>query len=573
VEAEAQRLGSLLRPVVHLYDARRKQLGWAWGRPALGGDARLVATLPADGEYTATIHDAEYAGGAPGHFRLKIGRWDHVESVFPPVVGKERKSVELLTSLGALKADLPLAWPKGGAWSGPRPWVPISDHAEMEAGSGVTSVPEGRVGVSGKLKEGEEAKFRLAARPGKLRLELFAERLGADLAASLVVRDDKGAVLARADEGRDSLDPLLEYTVPAKASAVNLGIVATRGSGIYRLVVGEEGGGFRLTAKTGRVVLPVGGSCVVPVILERRGFAGAVDLSATIPGARLEGTSIPAGTDGALVTVHRTGELAPALTRWLGKGGGREVAVAVAGDPLARVQPWAVEEIALAPSTNKAAEFALAWRGTVPDGIVPAKKLALPVKATRPTAPGTVVRLSLLTSQDVPRVNGQPDLNRAIRAERPVDLDPKKEEGDLPILIPADLPADNYELAVQADLLAADRRTVLATAYAPVKRFPVRMPLVVIVPAAVEAAKGKTAEIKGKVERREGLAGDVQVTATGMPPGVSLPPITVKGNDFVLKAALPAGLAPGTYPLKVSAANLAGTRVKSRDAQVTLIVK
>src|SRR5205823_2726156 len=69
VEVEAQRLGSKLRPVVHLTTAKKLQLAWAWGTPALYGDARLEATLPADGTYTITVHDAEYAGPAPGFFR------------------------------------------------------------------------------------------------------------------------------------------------------------------------------------------------------------------------------------------------------------------------------------------------------------------------------------------------------------------------------------------------------------------------------------------------------------------------------------------------------------------------
>ena len=75
VEVEAQRLGSKLRPVVHLYGPKRLQLAWAWPTPALHGDARLEATLPADGTYTIAVHDPEYAGQSPGFFRLKVGQW------------------------------------------------------------------------------------------------------------------------------------------------------------------------------------------------------------------------------------------------------------------------------------------------------------------------------------------------------------------------------------------------------------------------------------------------------------------------------------------------------------------
>src|SRR5262249_45330269 len=60
IEVEAQRLGSRLRPVVHLNNSLQVQIGWAWPTPSLAGDARLEATLPRDDTYTVTMHDVEY---------------------------------------------------------------------------------------------------------------------------------------------------------------------------------------------------------------------------------------------------------------------------------------------------------------------------------------------------------------------------------------------------------------------------------------------------------------------------------------------------------------------------------
>ena len=75
VEVESHRLGSKLRPVVHLLNAKRLQLAWAWPTPALSGDTRLEATLPEDGAYTLTVHDVEYSAPAPSFFRLRVGQW------------------------------------------------------------------------------------------------------------------------------------------------------------------------------------------------------------------------------------------------------------------------------------------------------------------------------------------------------------------------------------------------------------------------------------------------------------------------------------------------------------------
>ena len=127
VEIDAQRLGSKLRPIVHLYGPKKLQLVWAWGIPNLSGDARLEATLPETGTYTITVHDAEYAGPGPGYFQLKVGSFGYVDQVFPPTVGKDSKSIELLGSTTS-RVDLPPS--KGNAIL--LPWPKVQVPAELE---------------------------------------------------------------------------------------------------------------------------------------------------------------------------------------------------------------------------------------------------------------------------------------------------------------------------------------------------------------------------------------------------------------------------------------------------------
>ena len=83
IDVEGHRLGSKLNPVVHLLDARNAQIAWGQMNPAIAGDARIVATLPADGRYTVELHDAFYRGAEPGTFRLKIGDIHYADGVFP----------------------------------------------------------------------------------------------------------------------------------------------------------------------------------------------------------------------------------------------------------------------------------------------------------------------------------------------------------------------------------------------------------------------------------------------------------------------------------------------------------
>lgn len=613
-EVEAQRLGSKLRPVLHLYSPKRLQLAWSWATPALAGDTRLEATLPEDGLYTLALHDLEYAAAAPSFFRLRVGQWSFVDQVFPPVVGKGQRSVELLGPPSPLRVDLPalqgtnilpLAWPREGTWSGPRPFVRISSRPEIvsqAAAEKVQELPAGPVGVSGRLlKPFAEDRYRVPVNAGdRIRFEVFAERYGSPLDAALVVRNAQGGELARAEDGPGTLDPVLEYTVPANLTALVVGVVDAQGRGgprgVYRLTVDPQSADagradFRLTTPAQRLALPAGGRAVLPVWVERRGYQGSIALAAEgLPaGVTLEGADIPPEADGALVTVKR-GEAAAeaAVTHWLGRGAdGRARPVLLKEHPLEQLQPWLAREIALAPTTARAAEFQVDWRDLPADaGLVPARRLVLPVKLTRP-ASAAVVRLALLTGQLPPLVNNQPDPNRALRPEKVVELPAKAVEGELAVLVPPQLSAPVYDVTVQAELLSADKKAVLAVAQAPVRRLPVRVPLVVQlegtgrIEAKRDAKTGTAFKIKGKVERREGLSGDVALSLTGLPSGGRAGAVTVKAGAtaFALEVILPPNVPPG----EVKGLKLFGTaapdpkqpnvRVRSREVAVTLVVQ
>src|SRR5262249_10175007 len=131
---------------------------------------------------------------------------------------------------------LPLAWPKGGTWSGPRPFVLVSSRQEVvqqPAGGKMQELPEGTVGVSGRLLAPlEEDRYLVPVVAGKkLRLEVFAERIGSPLDVALVIRNDKGVQLARAEDSPGTLDPVLDYTVPDKMTSMIVGVVDAQGRG------------------------------------------------------------------------------------------------------------------------------------------------------------------------------------------------------------------------------------------------------------------------------------------------------------------------------------------------------
>jgi hypothetical protein len=432
----------------------------------------------------------------------------------------------------------------------------------------------------------------------KVRFEVFAERIGSPIDVALVIRNDAGAVLAQVEDSPGTLDPVLEYAVPDKVTAVTVGVLDSSGRGspraIYRLVIDpvktEGSGDFRLTTPLQRLTIPVGGRCIVPVFVDRRGYAGKVVLSADglPPGVKLENTTITPDADGTLV-VATGGDLnAAAITAWKGRGDNNHVhEVTQKGHPLERLQPWLASEFSIAPSTAKASNFTVDWKTMPADlGLSPGGKLALPVTVKR-VDPAAPVRVVLLTSQAPQLVNNQPDPNRTIRLERPADLAAKVSDVEASVLLPTELSADSYQIALQAELLSADRQRVLATAVTPVKTLAVRLPVAVKIDgrakivAEINPKTGGTADVKGTIERLNGFTGDALVTLTGLPPGVAVPaPVTVKtgANAFAFKLTIPPTTPIAETKFKLSASVIPdpkqpNVRVKSRDVDLTLAIQ
>ncbi len=129
-----------------------------------------------------------------------------------------------------------------------------------------------------------------------------------------------------------------------------------------------------------RISLAAHGSTIVPVVVERAGYPGKIELSANVPaGVKLEGTTIPEGADRRLVTLSRADAgFEAAITTWRGRTDlGSEQAVLLKGHPLERLQPWLATEIAMAPTTAKANDLLVQWRDNLQDaGLVLGTKLA-----------------------------------------------------------------------------------------------------------------------------------------------------------------------------------------------------
>ncbi|MEX2111548.1 MAG: hypothetical protein WD845_00080 [Pirellulales bacterium] len=625
VDVESLRLGASLNPVVRLYDAEHVQLAWGQSLGSLAGDARLTATLPADATYSIELHDALYRGAAPGFFRLKIGDLQFAELVYP--LGAEqskeasfefrggnlpataRASTTWSLAGGRRQAILPTPWPTDLGWLiGPRPGVIVSNHAELleaEPSYKPQDLTAAPVAINGRIgADGEHDRYRLAVTPGQnLRFDVWAHRAGSPLDGVLSIQNEQGAELAGNDDRAKTCDPGLDFTVPKDVTALIVALRDLQGRGaaeyVYRisaLPVGEPD--FSLALESERLLIPQNGAALARVVAQRAGYEGPIKLSFDgLPeNVSVTGDEIPAGATQTLVTLTAPG-LSPSQS--IARLWGASVAPAtsitqVALPPQNAVMehsPWLGEEIGVAVTTP--APLTLAWDPFSADvQLAVGAPLAVKLRVNRAEGTAGPVRLSLLTTQVPPRKkvkeNNQEreidDVERTLRFEAAPTIAAEASDADAKVLVPADLPRIAYDLAIQAELLSADGKNVLAAAVTPARRMIATTPLTIELatndPIEARAGLGETGKLAGKIRRAPGFTLPVTVSLSGLPKGSGAPSIELAAdkNDFELPLSLRYGTPLGELKdVKLVATSQldpknAETMVKSAEAPVAINV-
>ncbi len=592
VEVESRRLGANLDPVIHIYDARGVQLAWSRGLPSIAGDARAIATFPADGQYKIELHDALYRGGDPGFFRLKVGEFHYADLVYPLAVERgtsatfEFAATDLPADARAsatwAKVDGPpgqfqqAPWPSGvPLLSGSRPAVVVTDHAEVLealAGDKLQEISAAPIAINGRIaKAGEQDRYRLAVTPGaQLRFDVLARRAGTALDGVLSIQNEQGAELAGNDDRPGTSDPGLDFKVPDGTSAVVVALRDLQGRGgadfIYRISVAPVGApDYSLALSAERYLVPRDGAALVRVRVDRSGYNGPIQLSfPNLPtSVSITGDEIPPGAVEALVTLSAPGlSPAQALTTVLGASTAPNTAIKrlalMPQDAVNKHQPWLRDEVAVAVTTPSS--LGLVW-DLFPSDARFAVGAALPVKlrANRPAGTTGAVRLTLLTTQITPRKRVKianqdrevDDVERTIRFEVAPTIPADAQEAAAKVLVPGDLQRIAYDLAIQADLLAADNKTVVASAVTPARRMTATLPIAIELasqgPVEARAGLGPTGKLTGKINRVAGFALPVNLTLAGLPKGASAPAITLSGeqSDFEFPLTLPYGTPEG----------------------------
>ncbi len=568
VEVEARRLGSNLKPVVHILNASGVQLAWAQADSQLDGDVRLSVALPTDGRYQIELHDALFQGQPPAFFRMKVTEESAPSAPFLRGVNADDLRARALTSLVGDRFD-PNSWrpvrserpsiaPTGLLRLFVSSWREVVEEDDSRL-SGMLAAP---VGINGRLRSsGEEDSYRIAAAPGtKLKIECWAERANSPLDGVLTIRDQQGNQLATADDQAGTVDPGLEFEVPANAGPIVLALHDLRHRGgedfRYRLsVTPADAPEARVTLDADRFLIPRGGATIVRAHADRQAFAGpiAVRFAGLPSGITVENAEIPAGASDALLAIRCADEGTAGVVQVFAETVGlpEPVSCLVQGplNSVTQFSPWLASEFALAATPP--APLTVAWDApSENDALTLAGTTSFTASVARASGVMGPVRLSLLTSQIAPTKseNNQtvPDVERTLRLAQDVVVPADQSAIQLPVVVPADLAEFPHDLALKADLLSADGSQVVATAYAASRRLIVRKPSFELKLAGaanlIPSADGQlTVELRGSVNRSPGFSRAVTVKLAGLPTEQTV--IVPEGqNDFSLTATLPAAI-------------------------------
>jgi hypothetical protein len=462
IDVEAIRIGGKLRPVVHLYDSRRRQIAWSLPNSTLFGDARLTTILPADGDYTIELHDLQYAVQNPNYFRIRVGSFQYVDQVFPPAIQKGKAAK--LQLIGNVPAEVnvvagsldkfgslaPVPWSDPKTASGIRPKLLISNIPELvetaskEAPQQLPAIP---VAVSGRLDAvGQIDRYVVPVTEGaKLRFEVFADRIGSPIDTLLELKNDKGGRLGLNDDFTGTPDSRIDYTVAKgiKVIYVELKDQVERASAqsIYRLAVTSldetsKKPGFTLNIASDTQNVPLGATRLLHVTAQRENYTGPIKIQVdNLPaGLTVSAPDIAAGSNATLVTITGVSKVTGSvITQVRGTSVGINPPVTQIATfdkhPLAKTQPWMQHDIAFASAPANAQPFKIEWgKAEAETPLVLGSTLKFSVKFLRPSGAIGSVRLSVVVGEPVPIINNRPDANRAVRAEKAIldiPMDPK----------------------------------------------------------------------------------------------------------------------------------------------------
>ncbi len=306
-EVAARRLGSAIDPNLELSDSDGRVIARNHDAQGLGLDARLSHRPDEAGTYYLSVRDERYSDQVHDFYRLTVGDFDFAGGVFP-LGWKRGERVQAQFFGGNLEQSVVAEVDvDGGSGYASETWlrVPdtpsfmpflVSDRDEVLESDANGGLEDGVV-VNGRILQAEESDtYRLPVQPGEdWSFQLRSGELPGSSLYGVITIASGSEVLAVAGKhagdpnpyvitttGQTATFPFVNLTVPPDTTelVVTVEDLLDRGGSAfgYRLLARKEGPDFLLTLNTPYINIPSGGSVLVNVTAERRGYFGPIEL-------------------------------------------------------------------------------------------------------------------------------------------------------------------------------------------------------------------------------------------------------------------------------------------------------
>lgn len=561
VEAVARRIGSTLDPIIRLLDANGRELIWSDDEAGLRSDSRLCFTITETGPHYVEIRDITYKGGP---YRLRIGDFPCISAPYPMTVQRgigAEVSFAGKDAAGArpvkVNPTTPLEWASisakrdGGKSSG-FALLRISDAVQaLEAEPNNEPAKATRLelghGINGRIDQvGDIDHFVFTAKKGqKYRFKAITRRQGSPTSVYMRLLNSGGAqVAAKEDFGVG--DAQFDYTFPADGDFV-LVVEELHGNGgpayAYHVDVSEPQTGFSLAAAN-TLNVGAGSTSLISVGIARAGYNGPIQIAAVdLPEGIVSDPAI-AGPGQASIMLSVTSRTGEPLNR--------AVPIRIIGT--AKIGDRDFQATASTADAMKAAYAALPWAPQnltrhIALGIGPKPQIRL-----RTDVNEVVFGKSLTGSLKV-FVDRSEGFNEAVT----LAVTPDAKKGGLPANITAGLkpiPKDQNEVVITfsaTDKAALGQFTVgltgtikqgktTVTQSVPSVILNLQNPLTVTATAASpKLTAGGEVKVKVSVQRNPALKGEVALTFSNLPKGVTADAAKIAADsnevEVTLKAA------------------------------------
>ncbi|WP_144995697.1 PPC domain-containing protein [Polystyrenella longa] len=331
VEVYARRLGSLLDPIIYLYDASGRTLSYADDSPGLQRDCQLEFNLPAAGDYVVEIRDIAYKGGATYPYHVRIGDFPLVHTAYPIQLAEGSEStVTLLGQIPDNDTTVTVTPEAGSAFYLTTPdyangtsflpvattTYPVLNETEpnQDAETANPLASESGYVFNGRLDEFRDVdQFKFNAKANQwYQVQAVSEKYGspADLVVSMY--EPSGSKLKEVDDTAGLESRFFQKTADAGEYRIEVRDLNRKGGAnyTYSVLVEPVQTGFTLTAEETVLNIPQTGTAAITVKAERYGWNEAIEIAAVdLPaGYTSHRTIMGPGRNEVVLTISGSGE-------------------------------------------------------------------------------------------------------------------------------------------------------------------------------------------------------------------------------------------------------------------------